>query len=91
MIYCLAFPDTVGCQRPAIYLCATNRHLSNFSINVSVKTLTVSNRNLERPFVSNNHQHLAQTVMEDRAPPAHFQMALDFRPKVGVDIAIYEI
>lgn len=61
--------------------------LPNLSINVSVKTLAVSNRNLKRPFVGNDDKHFAQTVLKDGAPPAHFQMALDFRPKAGVDIA----
>jgi hypothetical protein len=61
------------------------------SINVSVKTLAVSNRNLKRPFVCNDHKHLAQTVMQHGAPPAHFQMALDFCLEAWVDIAIHEI
>jgi hypothetical protein len=54
--------------------------LSNLSINVSVKALAVSNRNLKRPFIGNDDKHFAQAVLKDRAPPAHFQMALDFGP-----------
>jgi hypothetical protein len=56
-----------------------------------VKALAVSNRNLKRSFVGNDDKHFAQTVLEHRAPPAHFQMALDFGPKAGVDITIDEI